>query len=344
MRKLASIKIVDKIIPIEGADAIECAKIGGWSIVVKKGEVSEGEKVVYFEIDSFLPVEEKYEFLRKSSFRNMDGKDGFRLKTVKLRGQVSQGLILPLSIFPEITEELSDVGEDVTELLKIEKWEPPIPASLAGDVVGVIPTYLFPKTDEERIQNLPEYWDKYKDVEFEESEKLDGSSMTVFVCSFAEDERHRFGVCSRNLQLKESESNTLWRLARKYKIIESLQNLNLNLAIQGELYGEGIQGNPEKIKGQEFAVYKIYDIEKQEFLSEEKREEIVALLKLKTVPILNKKIKIFQECKTMDSLIERASGKSSINNTSNREGLVFKSKNVSFKVISNEYLLKHSER
>lgn len=346
-RKLASIRVVDSIRPIEGADVIECVMIGGWQCVSKKGDASVGDKVVYFEIDSFLPIDEKYEFLRASSYRKIsEDEEGFRLRTVRLRGQISQGLIMPIAMFDEFKNLDTEpaVGDDVTELLGVTKWEPPIPACLAGEIIGMFPGYLMPKTDEERIQNLGHFFEEHKDTDFEETVKLDGASMTVFSCSFAEDEKHKLGVCSRNLQLKEKEGNTLWKLARKYEIIEKLQELNWDLAIQGEIIGEGVQGNPEKIKGQDFKVFRIYDIKRQQFLTKKERAETLKALGLSSVPILNDAVKIFQECPTFEAILTRATGPS-LNPTVKREGLVFRADDgTSFKVISNEYLLKHSER
>ena len=100
MRKLATIQKIKEILPIEGADAIELAIVNGWKVVVGKNvEHKEGDYVIYCEIDSFLPIKEEFEFLRKSSYKKMaDGTEGFRLRTIKLRGQVSQGLIIPINV------------------------------------------------------------------------------------------------------------------------------------------------------------------------------------------------------------------------------------------------------
>lgn len=152
MRKLASIKIIDNIKPIEGADMIELASVGGWNVVVAKDvDHKAGDMVIYCEIDSFLPIREEFEFLRKSSFKKIGDQEGFRLKTIKLRGQVSQGLILPLNVLLRTGVSSDDVYEDldVTGMLGIQKYEPPIPAELAGKVKGLFPSFIR-KTDEER--------------------------------------------------------------------------------------------------------------------------------------------------------------------------------------------------
>jgi RNA ligase (TIGR02306 family) len=149
-RKLASIRIISDLRPIEGADKIELAIVDGWKVVVAKDVGHKvGDKVIYCEIDSFLPIKPEFEFLRKSSYKKMaDGSEGFRLRTVKLRGQVSQGLILPLSLINYTNLDFK-VGMDVTMMLGINKYEPPIPAELAGKVKGLFPSFI-PKTDEVR--------------------------------------------------------------------------------------------------------------------------------------------------------------------------------------------------
>lgn len=232
-RKLISIRKIKEIFPIKGADNIELAKIDGWQTVVKKGEFHKGDYGVYFEIDSFLPIEDRYEFLRKSSYKKLpNGTEGFRLKTIKLRKVLSQGLILPLSLFPEIAS--IDTGIDLSKRLNVTKYEAPIPAHLSGIVKGQFPSFIS-KSDQERIQNLPEYFEEYKDIEFEETEKLDCSSVTFYT------NNEDFGVCSRNLELKESEDNTIWWLAKKLNIENTLFKLSKNIALQGEIVGEGIQ-------------------------------------------------------------------------------------------------------
>jgi RNA ligase (TIGR02306 family) len=347
-RKLATIRKVSEIKPIEGADVIELALVDGWQCVVKKGEFKAGDLGVYFEIDSYLPIEERYEFLRKSSYKKIPDQlqdqrgEGFRLKTVKLRGQISQGLMLPLDMFPEI--KTTTVGSDVTELLRVELYEPPVPANLAGQVRGRLPGFI-KKTDEERIQNLPEYFTDYKDVSFECTEKIDGASMTVY---YTRDDQ---GVCSRNLNLKEDEANTLWKITNQLELHKLLKELNKNLALQGEIAGEGIQKNPLKIRGQHFFLFNIWDIDKREHLPPKERMEIFHFLEervpIKHVPVVSPAVNIFEEYKTMPELLEYAVGKSLLNKDVHREGIVLKSLEtigreiISFKVISNKYLLKH---
>ena len=334
-RKLASIQVIADIRPIEGADAIEVARINNWDVVVAKDVGHKvGDHVVYCEIDSFLPIREEFEFLRKSSYKKMGDQEGFRLKTIRLRGQLSQGLILPMSIFGDFGWTAYE-GLDVTERLGVVKYEPPIPAELAGKVKGNFPSYLR-KTDEERVQNLVKEYAEWveKDIDFYVTEKLDGSSATFYYKDGV------FGVCSRNLELLETEDNTFWKVARELNLEEKLAKHGRNLCIQGELIGEGIQGNPYKIKGHTVKFYNVFDIDIQEYYG---LPMFLALFqhtfKLDTVPLLtNLTTKL---PKTIDEILAYADGKSALNPNFNREGVVIRSMNrgISFKVISNKFLL-----
>lgn len=160
MRNLASIQRISSIEPIEGADKIELAYILGWHCVVNKNVFKEGDLCVYYEIDSFLPIKEEYEFLRSSSYRNNDFiGEGFKIKTMKFRGQISQGLALPI---PDgITGE---VGTDLTEKLGVKKWEIPEQVSNNGIIIGDRPEFII-KTDETRIQSCPELLEEFRGLE-----------------------------------------------------------------------------------------------------------------------------------------------------------------------------------
>ena len=330
-RKLASIQVIRDIRPIEGADAIELAIINDWQVVVAKNVGHQiGDHVVYCEIDSFLPIQEEFEFLRKSSYKKMADQEGFRLKTIKLRGQVSQGLILPMSVFGDFGWTAYE-GLDVTERLGIVKYEPPIPAELAGKVKGNFPSFI-PKTDEERIQNLTKEYEAWKSRLFYVTEKLDGSSATYY---FRDGE---FGVCSRNLDLEETEGNTFWKVARELKLEEWLGTHSTNYAIQGELIGEGIQGNPYKIKGQTVRFFNAFNIDKYEYLNLEEFESLIASMGLETVPVLDR---AFALPDTIEDLLKYAEKKSELNSQFDREGVVIRSfdRKISFKAISNKFLL-----
>ena len=343
LRKLASIRTISDILPIAGADMIELAIVDGWNVVVAKEAGHQiGNKVVYCEIDSFLPVEPEFEFLRKTSFKKMNEVEGFRLKTIKLRGQISQGLILSLpdaiNVIKRrqfhIDSELISVGLDVTELLGIQKYEPPIPADLAGKVKGLFPSFLR-KTDEERIQNLKTEYEEWKTSgkTFYVTEKLDGSSATFYIKDDV------FGVCSRNLELLETEGNTFWKVARELDLETKMRNFGGDFSLQGELIGNGIQGNPYKITGQSVRFFNVFDIESSEYLSLHQFKFITNTLGLETVPVLNEDFTLPKE---VDELLSYAENKSVLNPQFDREGVVIRStdRTVSFKCISNKFLLK----
>jgi len=352
MRKLASIRKIKQIKEHKNADALEIAVVDGWQCIVKKDEFKEGDLGIYFEIDSFLPIREEFEFLRKSCYKKMGDKEGFRLKTVKLRGEISQGLILPMITLEKFMEYEDYInlkeGDDITELLGVQKYEQPFPAKLAGEVLGNFPGFM-PKTYQERIQNLyDEYSLEYKDVEFEATIKLDGSSMTVFCIddNWNDKERVKFqnryiGVCSRNLELKEKTGNTLWEVFNNFKeiFVEYCINNKRNLALQGEIMGPGIQGNREKLNKHEFYLYDIFDIDKQRYLSPTERSEVNKELNLKECPVVEH-VKILN--KSLEEILEYAEGESINHKT--REGVVFKAnidgEHISFKAISNKFLLK----
>lgn len=328
MRQLATVREIKNIESIPNADNIVVATVDGWKVVVRKGEYEIGEKVIYCEIDSFLPIKPEYEFLRASSYRNMDGKEGFRIKTIKLRKQISQGLILKNSIN-------ASLGDDVTEQLGIIKYEPPIPAELRGQIEGMFPS-ICPKTDEERIQNLDRNLELWNNKIFHVSEKLDGTSATYL---WWRDKEHNpsFHVCSRNLSLRRSDTNTYWKIAAKYELEQKLQGTTLS--IQGEIIGPGIQKNKYSLLDHELYVFNVFDYHTGKYLS---KNDVIYLCKsfnLKYVPIINTEYKLPNN---VQEILDYAEGKSILYNTE-REGLVFVNddqERISFKAISNKFLLK----
>lgn len=330
MRKLASIRRIGEVRPIEGADAIEAVQIDGWQCVAKKNEFRPGDLCCYFEIDSFLPATNAaFDFMAARGAQKDDqGNAGYRLRTVKLRGTLSQGLALPLSaLFAD--HEMPSEGDDVTDHLGVTKWEPAMPACLGGQAKSTFPGWIR-KTDQERIQNVPHVL--LLDLEYEVTIKLDGSSMTAY---------HRdgeFGVCSRNLDLRETEGNTFWKVARRHGLPEKLAEFG-NIAIQGELIGPGIQGNQEKLASHALYVFDVWMIDEQRYATQAERINIVERLLLNHVPILHSKA---IAPATVADALALADGPS-LNPSIKREGLVFKSLcgSLSWKVISNKWLLKH---
>lgn len=351
-RKLVTIRVVSEILPIEGADKIELAKVDGWQCVVSKDEFKVGDLGVYFEIDSFLPIDPRFEFLRKSCYRKINdtNEEGFRIKTMKLRGVLSQGLLIPLSKIEELKNiTVLSTPIDYSDLLKVKKWDPPISGYLTGKAKGNWPSFLC-KTDEERIQNLSKYFrdDNFKGIPFEVSEKLDGQSATFFF------NNGEFGVCSRNLWLEEVSDDAFWSTAKELKFEEILKNLNLNIALQGELAGEGIQKNKLELKGKHFFIFNVWDINNQRYLIPNERYELLNKINeinplIEQVPIIEENFFVFDKFKDVESLVKYAEGNSALNKNKKREGLVFKSnllwsgQIISFKAINNQYLLKEEE-
>jgi RNA ligase (TIGR02306 family) len=345
-RKLASIRKIDDLKEIPGADLIEVAVVGGWNVVVKKGEFTAGDLAVYLEIDSFVPnalapfLTRAGHFPKSFSVTNEDGSvttvEGERLKTIRLRGQLSQGLLLPLSVCTMIDSLLIE-GLDVTLPLGIVKWEKPVPAQLAGLIRGNFPTAI-PKTDQERCQNLVKeiHAAIEADLTFEVTEKLEGSSMTCYLID------GEFGVCSRNLDLKRDENNSFWATAIRDDIEAKMRAVGPNpgedwgFAIQGECVGPGIQGNIYKLSRTEFFVFDVYDIKRGEYLKPDERRCLIATMGLKHAPVLTTE----RPLSPVAMLLDWADGKSVLGDTL-REGIVFKQVDggMSFKAISNKYLM-----
>lgn len=344
MRKMATIRKIDALRPIEGADAIECAIVGGWTVVTKKGEYTAGDLAVYCEIDSFIPTAIAPFLTRPGQYaKTFEGVEGERLRTVKLRGQLSQGLLLPLEpTCANIVSELIE-GLDVSLPLGIAKYEAPVPAALAGEVKGMFPSVI-PKTDQERIQNLKAELTEWftEDLHWEVTEKLEGSSMTVYMRD------GEVGVCSRNLDLKPNADNSLWRAANKYNLPAKLIDIGRNIAVQGEIVGNGIQGNIYQMRDQDFLVYDIYDIDAGRYFTPLERKAFVAEHGLNHCPVLAYSARLFDTLgiTDMEQILKFAEGKSVMGMIGcEREGVVFKchEKSVSFKAISNKYLLKHGD-
>lgn len=331
-RKLASIRTIKEITPISGADFIELIKIDGWQCVSKKGQFQIGDKCIYFEIDSFLPETEEYEFLRKSCFKNHEILGpGFRIKTIRLKNNLSQGLVLPI---PDEYKSLP-IGTDLTESLNIKKYIPPYTFD-EGEVKGVFPGFIS-KTDEIRIQN-------FNNEELEEifnlgknwiiTEKLEGTSVTVFIT------KDEYGVCGRTLQLNENGEGTIVKFMKTNNMEDKLKTLKKHLAFQGEFIGPKIQKNYYNLKDFEFRVFNIFNIDDHNYLDWDDVVSICKDLDIKTVPEVCRMI-ISSEFQDYNSLLKLAEGKSILNSDREREGIVIKLPNnyKSFKVINNKYLL-----
>lgn len=331
-RKLASIRTIDALDLIEGADNILRARVMGWEIVVKKGEFGLGDRCVFFEIDSVLPSDAPWaEFMRAR---------GFRLKTARLRGVLSQGLALPLSILPEGVEVALE--EDVSQMLNVTKHEPVLldKREVAGPFPGIIP-----KTDEIRLQSALGVLDEIRGREFVITTKLDGTSTTYF----RESETNLI-ACSRNWALRRMESN-VWRIADQ---LDLLRTLPVGMAIQGELCGPGTQKNRLGLTKPSFFVFNAYDTLKGRYLPALEMKAFCDARGIQTVPfeliVTGDEALHFEH--TLEGYLERAKGLYA--GTKNRkEGIVIRpieeahsptlSGRLSFKVISNDFLLKDED-
>lgn len=371
MRNLASVQKILNIEPIEGADKIEKATVLGWECVIaKKDNFKVGDLVVYIEIDSIVPDKPEFEFLRDRKFR---------VKTIKLRNQISQGLVMPLSILPtNIFCECSE-GDDLTEILGIKKYNPELEQEnklteqrlqlQRNRLTKFLSKYSwyrrlffktkkdsFPKfikkTDETRLQNMPHILEQEKDTFFDITEKIDGTSSTYFLVKNPKrflcfGQKYIFGVCSRNLQLNKEDDSPYWTIARQYNIKEKLETLIYNydyVILQGEIIGNKIQGNKYKICGYDFYTFNlIYPNLKIPTTISTTLMDLLDNIGIKTVPILNRKQKLKA---TVNEMVELSKGQSVLYPTP-REGIVVRSRNpehiISFKVINPDFLLKNDD-
>ena len=435
-RKLASIVEISKVSPIEGADRLEVAEMKGkgWKVVIQKGEFHPGDLAVYFEIDSFLdPNDERYAFLKDRSLRRFVSKggnvlrEGIKIKTIKLRGQISQGLLMPLDKFPEILARVKDfkpeyvregwlsdealigkvfivetaeeynkrmdekdkewianypnfppaprlvytdnndiwkffcaplIGADVTALLHVEHYDevkeslsPQMGNPICADALGKFPSDYIPKTDEERLANLNDWFDTMKGRKWQLTVKADGSSCTI-AFSPTIDFEHPQIVCSRNLRLKhetaDGKTPVYWQVAEKYGILDKLGDLfvgGLEYAMQGEVVGPWVQKCRNGEKEYKFLCFRIWDIKNQKWVNPNETVDICKKLQIPHVQVLKTDYPFFDEVHSYDEAVELAVGKTAEGNE--REGIVCKTVDngpyASFKVISPKYLLKNEE-
>lgn len=369
-RALATVVEIDEVRPHPNAERLEIAQVRGWQVVVQKDTFVTGDVAVYFEIDSALPVEwPQFAFLADRSTRFHDGVTVHVLKTIRLRGELSQGLLVPLDEFPQIMPDVvvtypAPVNVDVTELLGITLYEPNLVNGPSGRMSS-FPQELIraPKTDAERVQNLPRQFftwfvRRYADVaapvssrDWVATEKIDGSSAT-----FAMTDEGEFIVASRNQRLDPDVGDNIWnQIAKRYKL---RQLIPLGVTVQGEIYGEGIQHNPLALKGIDFACFAAWrDGKLLHYMNYDWLFETM-------MPLVPKIYCDFPQ--TLELALMQADGrKSDINKDKLAEGIVwtyygdefslvgegylaahpvkYLGERKSFKVISNTYLLKVSK-
>jgi RNA ligase (TIGR02306 family) len=349
MGKLATLRVIRQIDAIPEADLIVTAWVDGWSLVVKKDEFQVGDVALYIEVDNLVPLSNPvFAFLEPRGSRTLEGVLYHRLKSIRLKKQLSQGLLIPLEPFEKqgLTFQPHDFDKCYAEELGIIRWDPevhqPGGAKLAGNALRTFPDKFISKSSQERLQNQTKLL--YEDGTFETTVKMEGSSMTVY---YNVTDEHYYGVCSRNNQLKLDDpintDNAFVKTALQYDLHTKLTQLGMNIALQGELMGPGIQGNIENFATNRFFVYDIWDINNQRYFLPKDRRELVAQLGLEHVPVLDEEFVI--KGKDLQDMLLYAEGPSL--HASQREGVVLKSNTyncwnsvTSAKIISNRYLLK----
>lgn len=323
MRQLVTLETISEIKEHTNADALELAKVRGWQVVVKKGEFQPGDEVLYFEVDSFLPISDpRFSFLEPRGVRVMDGITGHPVGTARFRGEWSQGLLKPVSEFPEGIPDIA-------------KWEKPIPAEIEGDVEGHFLLSFAPKTDALRVENLGRVWPEIQKHEWIATEKIDGTS-TTFV-----NDAGTLRVCSRNYEI--SRPSARFDLADKLNLLE---HLPVDHTLQGEYFGENIQSNPLGIKGTDFKAFNLFKKTEKGPVVVPYAEWPDALAALR-VPVLPLTLP-----QTIDEAVEQADGmKSQIAPQRRAEGIVwqgpkgftFLGERPGFKAISRTYLAKQKD-
>lgn len=326
-RKLVTVRKIDKIKPIPNADIIEVAILGGWEVVVRKNDnYKVGDKVLYFEIDSFLPnTIPQFDFFQapdRTKTMEINGKDvnGYVLKTARMRGQISQGLIMRLESFPDLEE---DNIEEYFKNLGVVKYEKELPIAAIND----FPNYVL-KTDSLRVQNLTNEFlsiiDKESPVKIP-TEKIDGTSRTYW-----KDKDGKLHICGKNWEIKATHADRV--VIKKYNLDKELKPLQY---IQGELFGPKIQSNRLKLKEPDYRIFT--------FKSEDGSTLSENLEKIK-VPVYD-----LEFPKTLEEAVAQVNGlKSLINPNVMSEGVVwhlgrtYQELNCrnTFKAINNKYLLK----
>jgi RNA ligase (TIGR02306 family) len=342
-RTLASIDQITNLRPIPGADTIEVGSVRGWNVVVKRGEYHEGDHVLFIEPDAALPLDFiSFAFLRPRGVKMIDGKDYHVLKTVKLRGQFSQGIVFPVSEFAWL-DTTGQAGSLDTQL-GVFVYEPSLPAK-GTNIVGKwnIPWLL--KTDAERIQNLSDDWlASVNDGGWVATTKIDGSSHTVVR---RDDGLH---VYSRNWEIDATNpDSTVNHVIIQSQLADWMRYYGID-AVQGELFGEGIQSNRQGIHGQRFAIFAAWSTD----ITETKRHDRLNLARetaagygLYTVPFLDLPFPT-----TVAQALEQADQVTgTITPGKKDEGIVWHHTGgrefpelggrIVFKAVSNRYLLKH---
>lgn len=335
-RKMASVQVISSLNPIPGADRIEAATVLGWTVVVRKEQFAPGDKVVFCELDSMIPRNPASEFLFNDPESTV-----FRVRTMRLRGQLSQGMVFPLN---DMYQGDIEVGTDLSDELGITQYQPPAPN--VDYAIGPFPVTI-PKTDEVRIQSYPGLLDEIRGMDYQITQKIDGTSATYWFGPDGPD--YGFGMASRNLSLKTGGmyNSPYHKIEEKYGIGDKLKALadgGRYIAIQGEIAGPGIQSNRGGLDELSFFMFSVLDLRTGDYLPLSQGPPTIP-----TVPILEEG-KSFNY--SLDCLMEKID---TYQRASDRpqEGIVVRNKYptfsvtlggvLSFKVISPRYLMNIGE-
>ena len=313
--------------------------------MVPKGDFEKGDLCVYFEIDSFLPLTPEFEFLRSTSYVNNEllG-EGFRIKTRKMKGEISQGLVLPLSTFPNLAG--ATLGDDVTQPLGVKKWEILERATTGGTVIGNLPADV-PHTDEIRIQAEPGLLEAFAGKDFYITTKMDGSSHSLSI-----DQEGQFFVCGHNYAYKDDGKSSFYEFVKSRGYEQAMRSYMSQtgihtLTIQGEFCAPGIQGNRLKLLAPAWYVFTVRINGQRVGLA--RMTEVTKALDMAMVPLEETGTDLPHLYPTVEALLTRAEG--SYPNGGAKEGIVIRTiepvfsplidELLSMKVINNKYLLKN---
>jgi RNA ligase (TIGR02306 family) len=340
-RKLASVQKIDEINLHLNSNNLAIAKVLGWQVIIKRDEFQINEKIIYFEIDSLLPAAEWSEFMKERNYR---------VKTIKLRGEISQGLILPLKILGDnVNPDDYEIGKNLTETIGVEKYE--IEEQELAKFVNnqnkshsPFPLTLIEQTDESRIQSEPKFIQKFQNQPYYASLKYDGTSATYLIDPNKKDEYY---ICSRNYRRAYSNDDLYSIISDKYQIKEKLLSVDCRYGIQCEIYGPKISKNFLGVREVKMAVFNIKDLIDNRYLDMEELIEVCNKLELPMVDIIEKGDSFNYDMPSLKKL-----SKGTYPKTNNqREGLVFRLQNgwhnlqrYSFKIINDDFLLKLNDK
>ena len=341
---IATVEKVGNLIPIPGKDKIELAVVNGWNCIVEKGQFQVGQLAVYLAIGCVPDLDDP-----NFAFLQQKGLD--RIKTMRLGGVVSQGLLCPLQWLTDrgVTDvHTLQAGDNVAALMGATKYIPPEEAAQydtrSNKANDPYPSYV-PKTDALRLQTDPERLLRdIADKDIVITRKEDGCSATYL---FNQD---KFSICGRNYVWRKVDKNSqsYFTMAAQLGLETKMRALGRSLAIQGELCGNNINHNRHKITQLKYSVFDVFDIDQQQYLSYDDMCAVCTTLGLTTVPLLYRgpateavpSLTVDAFLKMAESL-EYGPGLPAEGIVINSDPIGYLGRRTHFKLISNKYLLKY---